>query len=784
MTFEIGHSQRTRVGKNTDLQMHVGICGVEGAGKTVFLTALFQTLSELCQGRPYTASFCTDTGGAAYFDEIQHSIAATGSTRGTRDITRARLVLTPRPGSGWNVGETLHVNLMDFGGGDFRRLADPNVIRKGGGGAEQAETQQRLQTVREFIDRCDAVILLVNASDFLQGTAVDSAPKWIIGMCREAGKPLAFVLSQRDRAGQVTAEQVRADPMIANVHSNLSNSVHLITCYTLDPSSGRPRRSLVGFWTGEAVDVFQLLVEKALPGYRIRIHGIKTTIISEDALRIRKEEAERRRRMLRKALAWGAAAGVTAVLVLVAFLIWTHVQRKRVAANDEWARGFASRIASGEPVTPADSERFARMTQSAEDLSPGIPRMVWYAFLDTVGKELDSDSSLVETRDDRIQVLKSWADFFGKMRGQLAAVGDDDPSEVDRREQGLSRRIELLLFFKTQETRIRGAADLTGQLAAIREAARVLAENRFSTEPRYALAGRKFLAHRMVLALLERTRTGRTESDRMFGLFGDLAPQLSLPEGVSLQFQRIVRFFQTDPLFGQVADSPGTYNFDAGWQRALEACRTERTLAVGQAQSVRALFDGIVADPKGPEEEKALLETVQAAAKGVDLFTPDYSARLYQGAVPARFRLAGCRSLRTARNLLMEPYYAAERETLVHTLANRAFRYAVIRNFVPVVRQASFSASAWQAALGRVQAAWERYYTADVHSAGDAKAFESDLSVWKNWVKGCLTLYGASLENRYKGIRRLFRKSVLYYCTHLNRPNIPECALCDSLVVE
>ena len=140
----------------------IGICGAEGAGKTVVETLLFQTLpGRHIEGIGRVTFDRTDIGGASYFDTVESSVRQHGRNPSTLEPVATRLIVTPEPDAAER--DKVGILLIDIPGGMFTQFADPKAAARA---AVSEQQKSHLAQVHAYLDQCDAFITLVDAQRF------------------------------------------------------------------------------------------------------------------------------------------------------------------------------------------------------------------------------------------------------------------------------------------------------------------------------------------------------------------------------------------------------------------------------------------------------------------------------------------------------------------------------------------------------------------------------------------------------------------------------------------
>jgi hypothetical protein len=256
----------------------IGVCGVEGAGKTVFLTAVFQTMQGWrIPGIGRVTFDRTDKGGASYFEAVESFIRRKRENAPTREPVAARLIVTPESAAGGR--EDIGILLFDFAGGLFTQFAD---LKEAARAAVTEQEKSHLAQVHAYLDQCDAFIILVDAQRFTPfGPAGAQNPfpssiKYLKEHCLDSGKPLALVFTKRDRNQSLTSQTIESFPIVQEIRQEFGAAgrfglVELISCYRLDNVDEVVQERDGSIWTAEPRDVFIQMLRAAWTSARQRI---------------------------------------------------------------------------------------------------------------------------------------------------------------------------------------------------------------------------------------------------------------------------------------------------------------------------------------------------------------------------------------------------------------------------------------------------------------------------------------------------------------------------------
>jgi hypothetical protein len=230
----------------------VGVCGAQAAGKTVFLASIFHTITGTVVEGVGRMSSDRKAGGAQYFQLIENMILDQNQAAPTKASAVARLVAA-RAGVNGTQSET-GIMLFDFAGGYFTAFADINAAKLE---APSEQARQDIDHVAEYLETCDAFILLIDSSQFRRDSASKTAPfspsvLHIIDHCAMRRKPIAVAFTKKDMNPTLTLETILSFTRIQQFVSRFSSDpsqvdkpfgmVALLAAYEHDELSPRVRR--------------------------------------------------------------------------------------------------------------------------------------------------------------------------------------------------------------------------------------------------------------------------------------------------------------------------------------------------------------------------------------------------------------------------------------------------------------------------------------------------------------------------------------------------------------
>jgi hypothetical protein len=335
----------------------IGVCGEQGAGKTVFLTCIFQSLA---MHLPNDVIFDFDRkeiGNATYFQSVEEQLVRDGVAPGNQRNANYPVRIVFRPADEV-AGESrrLSLDLIDFAGGHFRSLSD---LRSLSSSDDSAETLA-LREVNRFMESAHAFIILINSREIDPGSETpDRHPfspsvNFLLGHCQSRKKPVALLFSQIDQSRFVkdrfaSLPRVRAfrerfsDEMKEGLRGNRPfGMARTISCYETVPGDLRPlRQSDDGnIWRPEPAQAVLELLKVVRPQVERDIAEQKRLAEErENAIR----EAEDRRRNF-KFFSWISAFVLTGgLLATAAHCAIDH----RTKGQTDLVAGVAARVQAG-----------------------------------------------------------------------------------------------------------------------------------------------------------------------------------------------------------------------------------------------------------------------------------------------------------------------------------------------------------------------------------------------------------------------------------------------------
>ena len=304
-----------------DRNVLVGICGVQAAGKTVFLSSIFHTMNgETIAGIGSVSFDREDKGGALYFERIENEIRQKGIITPTREPAIARLLVAP-PSTSSSTAEETGIILFDFAGRYFTEFADlPAALET----AETPQERRELELVKDYLERCDAFIVLVDSQNFGRDQIagrVSPFPASVIFLrtyCSRNHKPLALVFTKKDLNPGLSSADVRNFEAVRKFQRIFSEDdsaagrpfglVEHLSCYEVDSTGDVLEQSSDGsIWCLGPSQVFVRILRAAWSKAMLRL--------AEACDRERKEQALQRGAHLMRFL---KAAALVVTLLLVA----------------------------------------------------------------------------------------------------------------------------------------------------------------------------------------------------------------------------------------------------------------------------------------------------------------------------------------------------------------------------------------------------------------------------------------------------------------------------------
>ncbi|HEV3041746.1 MAG TPA: GTPase domain-containing protein [Candidatus Angelobacter sp.] len=356
----------------------VGVCGAQAAGKTVFLASIFHTITgTVVEGVGRMASD-RKAGGAQYFQLIENTILDQNQAIPTRESAVARLIATTAHAD--NAQSETGIMLFDFAGGYFTAFADIKAAKQD---ASDAQTKQDIDHVADYLEKCDAFILLIDSSQFRRDAGSKTAPfspsvLHIIDHCATRRKPIALVFTKRDMNPTLTLETIlsftRVQQFVNRFSSDRSQDdkpfgmVALLAAYEHEEFSTRVRRHQDNtIWLQEPTKVFSKVIQAAWPAATLRLRQA-----IEETRRKERELAEAKRiKEKGKRLGWSIALGAIAFLILGVLVMWLWNQHDRRQTEVESVNQIAELLRQGQPerVDGSQYSAFLKLEASHDDAS-------------------------------------------------------------------------------------------------------------------------------------------------------------------------------------------------------------------------------------------------------------------------------------------------------------------------------------------------------------------------------------------------------------------------------
>ena len=323
----------------------IGVCGEQGAGKTVFLTCIFQSIWTAFPDDVVLDFDRDEIGNADYFRDIEDRILSKGQAEGTlpQSLFPARIYVKPYEALPAAAAPVLSVDIKDFAGRHFRSLAN----LKGLGPAKDSDPDdvKALREVNETIQKADAFVILINAREIdplnetPQRNPFSPSVNFLLSHCRTEKKPVALLFSQVDQTKMLTDDLFRTLPRVQAFERQFTSDhteaamgkrpfgiVRKISCYaTVEGDLAPIRQTYDGsIWKPEPAQVVLDLLHAAMP--RIRARLIET---AEGERRQREQEARAAQRRQARFVVAGIAAVFTLLLIASFSIVWARAQREK-----------------------------------------------------------------------------------------------------------------------------------------------------------------------------------------------------------------------------------------------------------------------------------------------------------------------------------------------------------------------------------------------------------------------------------------------------------------------
>ncbi|HEY0141359.1 MAG TPA: hypothetical protein VGF48_10720 [Thermoanaerobaculia bacterium] len=345
----------------------VAVCGEQGAGKTVFLACIFQSIWTACADDVILDFDRHEIGNADYFRDIEDRLIQSGSPdQGTlpHSVFPARIYVKPYGPRPQSLPPVLSVDIQDFAGRHFRSLA--NLTGLGAPRDSEPDDVKALRKVNDTLKKADAFIILINAKqiDPLNETPTRNpfspSVNFLLAHCRAEEKPVALLFTQVDQTPMLTEEVFRSMPRVEAFERQFTADhdeaaagdrpfgiVRRVSCYETVAGDLAPlRQTLDGnIWKPEPAQVVLELLRAAMP--RINARLASAAAAAAAAARRQQEEAElakERERKRRRMIAAAASAALVLTIGVVALLLRMRHENQKL----ELLAGVATTMSDGQ----------------------------------------------------------------------------------------------------------------------------------------------------------------------------------------------------------------------------------------------------------------------------------------------------------------------------------------------------------------------------------------------------------------------------------------------------
>lgn len=357
---------------NESTNVVIGVCGEQGAGKTVFLTCIFQSIWTACPDDVVLDFDRDEIGNADYFRDIEDRLIENGNPEGTlpHSVFPARIYVKPYQPLPHSSPAVLSVDIQDFAGRHFRSLA--NLKGLGTPSDSEPDDVKALRNVNDTLKKADAFVILINSKEI---DPLNETPKrnpfspsvnFLLAHCRAERKPVALLFTQVDQTPMLTEDVFRSMPRVQAFERQFTEDhdeaaagqrpfgiVRRIACYETVPGDLAPvRQTLDGsIWKPEPAQVVLELLRAAMPRINARLAAAAC------AVRRSKEEAEigaERERKLRRVLTMAAAVALLVAVGVVALVLRARDEKRKIELLADVAAAMSGgRLASLAPETEA-----------------------------------------------------------------------------------------------------------------------------------------------------------------------------------------------------------------------------------------------------------------------------------------------------------------------------------------------------------------------------------------------------------------------------------------------
>jgi hypothetical protein len=339
----------------------IGVCGDQNAGKTIFLTCIFQSIWTACPDDMLLDFDRHEIGNANHFQFIEDQLIKKAKSTGTDtfELFPARIYVKPLERLPGVAPAVLSVDIKDFAGGHFRSLADLTSL--GNPRASDSAETKALREVNETIQHADALIILIDST---QIDPLDDTPKsnpftpsvnFLLSHCRAENKPVALLFSKADQTQHLTDEIFRKMPRVQAFQRQFTSDltegaegkrpfgiVRRIACYeTVEGDLAPIRQTMDGsIWRPEPAKIVLDLLRAAMPRINARIQAAIDEKRKDDEQAALAAKKRQSRRLL------ASAATLAAILLAYAIsLLWSHAQSE--SRKLQLLKDVESRISEG-----------------------------------------------------------------------------------------------------------------------------------------------------------------------------------------------------------------------------------------------------------------------------------------------------------------------------------------------------------------------------------------------------------------------------------------------------
>ena len=797
----------------------IGVCGVEGSGKTVFLTSVYRNISSYRENGLRFA-IDPDKGGDGYFRDQERQIREKGFTASTVDTSFTGIVLKLKELEPVEGKKEVGINFLDFAGGDFLQTADKTTWNNK---FLAKEDRLKYQLIDAFVQACDGIVILVNSTvvENNNGEEIPFPPmlETTLTQFEEKKKPIAVVFTQKDMCKTISRKElirrIANNETVDYVRKNFSvetdpgkrkeacyGKVSLITCYELDKKSGCPKVQSGGtFWTKDAISITINLIKVILPRHIKKLENRKC---AEEAKTL-KDEIERRKKeaktRARKVLSLWT---VIALFLLAGGIAFGFLEYRKVQEVKQIQAQIDRKMEQEKKLLEANNFRMLNICRKLD--------MAGFYLLSTEESAIIrsfSNRSLKISGETETGFKDAFSRQLAKLRTKAPDMRTKDSVNPEREiilqwygllnDSRMQKRLELIESLTILNKDIGNQTNIEGKLNIVKGHIVNAADDSFFFDPDYKMVFRKFLVGNTARVLLVGGSKGDNKyvKEALGSASTHIEDDISISEKMSdsklpgrIYKKNKILFKSVYETLQQDADELDEYQkkFETldGGLKNLQSRFNDSKRAIDVKYILVEIFDDL-----NEAQKQEMLEHMIDAIEDELIFKPGtYETGEYvEGIVPLSEEIRQM-SKTSYYNALVylanNPFYVKELETLRALTGLRCMYYMIIRELKVIIpRMRSSLDNGYPGYIDHdLEGLKQNIDSYEVPDKSHLKDSRSDFIRARNDIDRLIRWaneWRDATDSRKSGLLKNYRERLKGYCKLAKNRNSGDCENIDGL---